>query len=400
MRWLAALLITLICMVPAAAQETTMYSIIGYYGSWTIYNDPPYLITDVPGDRLTHLMYAFVVLNADGECALMDPYGDLEFPYPDSDAALPGNLGQIPVLKERYPHLKIMMSVGGWTGSGGFSDAALTPESRARFADSCVQFMLDYGFDGIDIDWEFPVEGGPEGQTARPEDRENFAELLAALRARLDTRGAAEGRHYLLSIAAPTTGYLIEHYDWSRIEPLLDYIFVMAYDFAGTWNTVTGLNAPLYTDPASPFGETVSADAAIQTYLAYGIPPEKLILGTPFYGKGWSGVPDTDSGLYQPYTGLPDAQGAAQGAFDYRQIAALLEEGGFERYWNDAAQVPWLYRTKDGLMISYDDAESMAAKAAYVRELGLGGAGIWQMSGDDATSTLLNALYTGLNADG
>src|SRR5205823_5679300 len=106
-------------------------------------------------------------------------------------------------LKQKHPHLKTLISVGGWTLSGPFSDAALTEKSRSKLAKSCVAFMLRYGFDGVDIDWEYPGGGGLPGNKSRVEDRQNFTLLLAELRRQLDEQGKGDKKHYLLTIAAP-----------------------------------------------------------------------------------------------------------------------------------------------------------------------------------------------------
>jgi chitinase len=395
------LLLPLIFTLRATAQEVAMppYQIVAYYASWNLYTAQPFLLTDVPGDRLTQLVYAFAVISEAGECTYADEWADAQAPYPEDNPAkvVKGHFGQIAALRERFPHLKVTLAIGGWTGSGRFSDVALTPESRARFVESCVAFMRRYDFDGLDIDWEYPVAEGAPGNSRRPADKANLTLLLTDFRTALDDAARTDERPYSLSIAAPTSPSLWQHFEWAQIAPLLDHIFLMAYDMAGSWSPVTASHAPLYADPASPVTPPLSADLAVQGYLALGVPPEKLILGVPFYGKAWAGAePDAD-GLYQSYDGLPNAEGS----FTYRQLAAdYLIDGGAVRHWSPAGQFPWLYRPGDGLFITYDDAESLALKAAYVRAQGLGGAGLWEISQDDAAHTLLNVLWAGLPMGG
>jgi chitinase len=352
-------------------------------------------VTDIPADKLTHINYAFANVSEDGECTLGDPWGDVEFPYPNdaADAPLKGNFNQLQLLKAAHPGLQTLISVGGWTWSGKFSDVALTPESRARFASSCVAFMKQYEFDGLDIDWEYPTGGGYEGNVERPEDAENFILLLGELRAQLDAQGAQDGRRYLLTIAAGAGPDAWQPLDWSRIHPLLDWINVMTYDMSGSWSEVTGFNAPLYNSTDDP-PEGMSTDSTLSGILALGVPPDKLVMGVPFYGHGWAGVGSTNNGLHQPYTGMPD--GNAEGSFDYYVLAANYI-GTFQRFWDDAAQVPWLYDAKSGVMITYDDPQSLALKASYVREHGLGGLMFWELSGDN-NAELLTALTDALNA--
>jgi len=87
------------------------------------------------------------------------------------------NLQALTALRESYPHLKVMISVGGWTWSGGFSDMALTKASRKTFIDSAIAFLNQHKLDGIDLDWEYPGLPGA-GNTHRPEDKKNFTRLL------------------------------------------------------------------------------------------------------------------------------------------------------------------------------------------------------------------------------
>ncbi|HVO69685.1 MAG TPA: glycoside hydrolase family 18 protein [Aggregatilineaceae bacterium] len=390
--WL--LFIGMLTMPPTLAQEPT-YRIIGYYTSWSIYARK-YFVTDIPADKLTHINYAFANVSEKGECIVGDEWADTQYPYPDDPPNAPflGNFHQLNALKEEYPHLKTLISVGGWTWSDHFSDAALTAESRAKFARSCVALMKQYGFDGLDVDWEYPVSVGANPELGRPEDTENFTLLLADLRAQLDAQGEQDGRvHYLLTIAAPAGPYHYSDFQLGQIHPYLDWINVMAYDFHGGWETTTNFNAPLYaaSDDSNPDDASLNADAAMQAYLAVGIPAEKLVLGVPFYGRGWSGVPDIHGGLFQLATGVPDGTWEP-GAFDYNDLEANYLPTS-ARYWHDEAGVPWLYNADRQLMISYDDPESLRIKAAYVRSESLGGIMFWELSGDTGAHTLLNALY-------
>lgn len=396
------LILLMTSVVSTAAQdtpaETPPFRIVGYYTSWAIYGRE-YFVTDIPTDKLTHITYAFANISEDGECILGDEWADTQFPYPgDAEGdALKGNFRQLQLLKEANPHLQMLISVGGWTWSDRFSDAALTEETRATFARSCVDFMLRYGFDGIDIDWEYPTGGGEEGNIERPQDTENFVLLLAALRARLDAQGEQDSRPYLLTIAAGAGRDDYEPLDWARIHPLLDWINVMTYDMSGAWSEVTGFNAPLYDSAETP-PEGTSTDRALSGFLALGVPPEKLVMGVPFYGLGWTGVSSNQNGLHQPFDGLPDGTWEA-GSFDYGDLAANYL-GTYERFWSDTAQVPWLFNAEEGIMITYDDPEALARKAEYVRERGLGGIMFWELSADDDAASLLTTLYETLNGAG
>lgn len=382
---LSTLLLVLAALPVAARQTTTPYRIIGYYASWAIYGKE-YFVTDIAANQLTHINYAFANISEEGEILLGDEWADTQFPYPgdSDDESLRGNFKQLGLLKQINPNLQTLISVGGWSWSDRFSDVALTEESRAKFAKSCIAFIKQYGFDGVDLDWEYPSGGGEPGNIERPEDPDNFVLLLAELRKQLDAQGEQDGRPYLLTIAAPAGKWQYERMNLDKIHPYLDWINIMTYDYAGGWSEVTAFNAPLY-------GE-VSTDSAIQAYLAAGIPAEKVVMGVPFYGRGWTGVATANNGLGQAYSGLPNGEGS----FDYSTLAADYV-GKYQRFWDETAQVPWLYDPESGTMISYDDPESLTKKAEYIKQHNLGGVMFWETSQDDANNSLLNTLYTTLN---
>lgn len=172
-------------------------------------------------EKLTHINYAFSHINDSGEVFL---------PYPNAASTLT----QLQALKAKNPHLKILVSVGGW-GADGFSDAALTEESRERFALSVISLMKQYALDGIDLDWEYPGQAGP-GIKYRPEDKENFTLWLATIRKHVDALSDAHGRtgeeRYEVTIAS-ADGEYFEHTEMDKVHPYLDFINIMAYDFFG-----------------------------------------------------------------------------------------------------------------------------------------------------------------------
>jgi chitinase len=174
----------------------------------------------------------------------------------------------------------------------------------------------------------------------------------------------------------------------------------MSYTFHGGWSPVTNLHNALYAASADPSEDEATrlefnVDAAVRAYRMAGIPANKLVVGVPFYGHGWSGVEDVNHGLYQPFSGLPDATWG-DGVYDYDDLAANYLKV-YTRYWHDESMVPWLYNPDTKIMISYEDPQSLRAKADYVREQGLGGLMIWELSYDDADHALLDAVYSALN---
>jgi len=402
LRWITLVIFAFLFWSPITVMQArttgaSSYRMVGYYTSWAMYGRQ-YFVTDIPAAQLTHINYAFANISETGDVVLGDEWADVQFPYPtdvDSDP-LKGNFHQFQVLKEAHPHLQTLISIGGWTWSGRFSDVALTPEARAHFAQSAVSFMIEYGFDGIDLDWEYPTGNGLATNVVRPQDPENFILLLAELRAQLTAQSELDGgRPYMLTIAASANRTSYESLDWERIHPLLDWINVMTYDMSGGWSTKTSFAAPLYPSPNSPEGST-SVDETLQGFLREDIPSNKIVMGVPFYGTGWTVGSSENNGLFQAVTGL--ASGTWEpGSLEYEDIATN-HLSKFERFWDEDAQAVWLYDAENQIVITYDDPETMALKANYVRDHALGGIMFWELSQDDAQNTLMTTLYDTLNA--
>ena len=395
----------LLCVVLAGRGHADRVDprIVGYYTSWSIYARD-FHVPDIPAERITAINYAFANIH-DGEIALGDPYADIDRYYPGDcwdPGCLRGSFHQLQVLKAGHPHLRTLISVGGWTWSTYFSDIALTEESRQRFAASCVDFVTRYGFDGVDIDWEYPVSGGLPGNHYRPEDRGNFTLLLEELRRQLD--GAGE---FLLTIAAPASPFIIENIEVGQIHSYLDWINVMTYDFHGPWggdgDPVTHFNAPLQAAPDDPLGEPYRSgfnlEAAIQAYLDRGVPPDKLHPGLPFYGRGYAQVAASPDGLYQTYGG-PAPGTWEPGVVALWDLAANYgDRDGFASHRHPVAAVPWLYNPGAGVMISYDDSTSIADKGRFALSRGLGGVMFWEFSADRG-GELSGALHAVLSGGG
>lgn len=380
--------------------------IVAYYIEWGIYGRD-FQPSDIPVEQITHLNYAFANIDEDGRIAIGDPYAAIDKAYPGDtwDQPYRGTYNQINnVLKSQYPHLQTLISVGGWTWSGRFSDVALTEESRAVFAESCVEFIRTYHFDGVDIDWEYPVCCGLASNTYRPEDRENYTLLLEELRRQLDAAGEEDGRPYLLSIAAAGGIDKLDHYDLSGIAMHCDWVNTMSYDFMGAWDlSITGHHSGLRANPDNPSDNDdvrlhYNAAGSVQPWLDAGVSPDKIVMGVPFYGRGWGGVPDINNGLFQSGTSVPpgtwdDWSSGPTGVNDYFEIEQMLESGQYTRYWDEQAKVPWLYSPTEhgGHFVSYDDEESLQYKVDYVQEQGLGGVMFWEITAD-RTGSLLQVL--------
>ena len=358
--------------------------VVGYLASWGVRSKGA-SIANLPARNLSHIFYAFADIARNGSVTLSDPCVDVG--ACGKGAAWPsvagGNFGEIKKLKSRFPHLRLAISIGGWAGSARFSDAALTDASRKRFAGSALDVFIRRWpgiFDGIDIDWEFPVQGGLKGNVERPEDKQNFTLLLAELRRQLNAQGAKDRRRYELTIAASARPSEIANIEVGRIVPLLDFINVMTYDYH-TGGSIAHFNAPLYPAAHDPTPE-LTVDASMRAFEAGGVPRDKLLVGVPFFAKAYGGVANTNDGFLQPSSGPPRNWRDSDG--DWRRLSVTrLKDRRYTRHWEAGAKVPWLYDSSTGTWISYDDPESVRAKVEYVRAQGLGGVVIWELGGDD-----------------
>jgi chitinase len=297
----------------------------------------------------------------------------------------PDNLRALVALRARQPSLRIVLSIGGW-GAGHFSEAAADASSRAAFADSAIALLRRYDLDGLDIDWEYPTLPGP-GISHDPSDKRNFTLLLELLRQRLDSEGQArDGRHYLLTIAA-AEGEFAQGLELARIARSLDWINLMTYDFYGSLTPTTGHHAGLAPTAGAPAGAR-NAQAAVDEYLAAGVPADKVHLGVAFYGRRFGDVNAARDGLLQKF-------GSDGGFISWREIAeGPLKQKAWTRHWDAQAKAPWLWNATTHQFISYDDPQSLRAKIDYVEQRGLGGIMYWEYR-QDLDEQLLDVLVQG-----
>jgi chitinase len=258
--------------------------LVGYYPA-DAGSTRKYPVSSIPAGQLTHLIYAFANVTTGGECASVSAQDDkVNFP-------------QLVQLKQQHPKLLTLISIGGASHSANFSHAAATKVARHKLAQSCVHFMKKNGFDGIDIDWEFPGA----------HDKAHFTALLAEIRHLLDAQGSEESPPYLLTISAPAGPKNYANIDLGQVHQYLDWINLMAYDFYVPSSKITDFDAPLEPpsdDPAPAATRlTHNVDAAVTAYLEAQVPADKLVVGVHFVGTGWQGVPNVNRGLYQPNTG-------------------------------------------------------------------------------------------------
>jgi chitinase len=357
---------------------------IAYFTSWSCY-DRALTVKDIDPKLLTHINFAFANIKEDGEVEVGDEEADVKMDFGTELGGNPedayGHFGQLRQLKLKYPELKVLISIGGWSWSSNFSDIAADPGKRDKFASSAVEFITKYNMDGVDIDWEYPVEGG-NNITHRVEDNVNYALLLKATRKALNEQSIKDGKIYLLSIAARAAGRFIYDANLSESMKYLDYINLMTYDFHGSWENVTGFNSPLYDNT----GNEQSMDATVNAFVKAGIDPKDLNLGLAFYGRGWTKVAGKENnGIMQPAqvpTGIGYGKGTWEtGVFDtWDIIENYVGKNGYVRYYDETAECPYVF---DGTnWIGYDDEQSIKAKTEYAMEKGLGGVMFWEFAGD------------------
>ena len=384
------------------AQTDDNYRLVGYYLSYDIY-EQGYLVTDIPADQLTHLIYGHATISDNGQCQSSDEWADTGFRYPGDRETerMRGNFKQLRLLKENNPDLQILLAIGGWDFSENFSQAASTPELRLRLARSCAAFMREYGFDGIDIDWRYPIAGGAEDTIGREEDGTNLTLLIAEFRAQLDEWAERDEQTYLLTMTAPPFAQLVQDMEIDVLHVDVDWINVTTYGFHGEWSEAASHHAPLFSSSQDPREETVSqfynVNAAVTAYLDAGVPASKILVGIPFYAQAWSDIQDNNYfGLYEETDSVPLGTRPG-GVLYYGDLGPLLASENYVRFFDDEAKAPWLYNPTERVVISYEDAQSIRNKTDYIRALDLGGVMVWELSFDDEEHTLLNEIYRGLN---
>ncbi|KAG9251585.1 chitinase [Emericellopsis atlantica] len=339
-----------------------------YFTNWGIYgrNFQP---ADLPASDITHVLYSFLNLRADGTVYSGDTYADIEKHYADDSWNDVGNnaygcVKQLYKLKKANRGLKVVLSIGGWTWSTNFPAAASTEQGRATFAQTSVAFMKDWGFDGIDIDWEYP---------ANDKEASDMVLLLKRVRQELDDYSAqhANGYHFELSIAAPAGPTNFNKLKLAELGQVLDHVNLMAYDYAGSFSDYAGHQANLYPSKDNPKSTPFSTQVAVDAYLAGGIPSEKLVLGMPIYGRDFTGT----AGPGTPFTG--QGQGSwERGIWDYKDLPL---DGATVQY-DEAIGATWTFA--NGQMVSFDTPDMIRQKVSYAQDHSLGGSMFWEASAD------------------
>ncbi|XP_060806001.1 chitinase A-like isoform X1 [Amyelois transitella] len=404
--------------------KQTSGKVVGaYFVEWGVY-PRKFPVDRVPIPNLTHLLYGFIpICGGDGindslkeiegsfqalqrscsgredfKVSIHDPWAALQKPQKGLSSwnePYKGNFGQLMMLKQAKPDMKILPSIGGWTLADPFF--FFTDKSkRDRFVASVKDFLETWKFfDGVDIDWEFPGGKGANPNLGSPKDGDVYVSLMKELREMLNELSAETGKKYELTSAISAGWDKIQVVNYKEAQKYMDHIFFMSYDFKGAWsNDTLGHQTSLYA-PAWKPKETYTTDFGVKYLLAQGVNPKKIIVGVAMYGRGWTGVQNyTDN---NPFTG--NATGPCKGSWqdgvvDYRDIANEIAQGKWEYHYDNVAQAPYVFRPATGDLITYDDARSVIEKGKYVRSNKLGGLFAWEIDADNGD--ILNAMNMGL----
>ncbi|CAN7937947.1 unnamed protein product [Ixodes hexagonus] len=356
----------------ASAVETPEYKIVCYFTSWAFYRggDGKFLPGDVDPSLCTHINYAFAFLDSTSlKMVVSDPWADLDNQF----------YKKVNDLKVVNPKLKVLLSLGGWTDSGSdkYSRLCASAADRKAFVTDSVAFLKRYGFDGLDIDWEYP--NCPQGNCgSSPKDKANFVLLLQELNASFKQQKPA----LQLSIAmSANVNVMKQAYDVPNVFKHLDFANLMAYDYYGSWSPKTGHHSPLQT----AYGETdptASVENSVDGLLALGAPADKVVLGVPFYGRTFtlSDPAQNQAGAPAKGAGKAGKSTAEPGSLSYYEICTTLKTPGWTTMMDKRAGP---YSFSRDQWIGFDGPRSLVKKANFVKARGLAGIMAWELSMDD-----------------
>ncbi|XP_041374189.1 chitinase-like protein 3, partial [Gigantopelta aegis] len=358
------------------------FCVVCYFTNWSgdlLIPGAHFEISDINPKLCTHLMFAF---------AKIDTQSFQLHPTRTDDQGESGELGryiEFSQLKRKNPKLLTMLSVGGsLQANAGFGEIVTSEEGRRLFAKNCVGYLRKWGFDGIDLDWEYP--GDP------PETKRNFTILIQDIRQVIeDEPRTARQKKLLMSLAAPVSEDKITRgYEVEKVASIVDFINLMAYDFHGPWNQITGLNAPLYPREGDwRFTPDLNVVSAVKTWTDRGAPREKIVLGFAGYGSSYTlnNTAETSVGAAVADVGRPGPYRLMKGQLSYYEICILLQDGATYQ-WDDLQKNPYVYI--NDTWVGFDDEHSIDVKVDWIIEQQLGGVMFWSLDLDDFKGSFCN----------
>ncbi|WP_163654586.1 glycosyl hydrolase family 18 protein [Listeria sp. PSOL-1] len=425
-----------------SAKTTVPYRNVMYYGDWSVWGGQGnYYPKNIPANLYTHLNFAFLDFDSNGNLQLTDKDAAFGNPVGSGNAwgdELSGAIPALAAIREQHPNMKLGISIGGWSKSGDFSEVAANPTKRAKFVENIMKFVKYTGMDFVDVDWEYPAsvrqgdtvdnkndEGTPN---ARPEDRDNYIKLMQDIRNGLDKLGVKEEKTYELSTALPGTKTQLEaSVDVAKLFNIIDFGNIMTYDLNGAWEEKSGHQTALYTNPNDPTGNSI--EAAVDYLKSKNVQMDKVVIGAAMYTRGWDSVEKGNDpahpGLFQnaaltakdaddsPSRGAINEApvkigdgGRSGGIWSYRKIDELkAKDPSLKEYWDDIAKAPYLYSETTKQFFTFDNKQSVTEKANFVKKNHLGGVISWMASQDKdsdnngARGELSGSIKKGLYGD-
>ncbi|KAF5321759.1 hypothetical protein D9619_000582 [Psilocybe cf. subviscida] len=401
------LAVSLAPSVAGSGVDTTTKVAAAWYAGW--HADAGFPLSSVPWSKYTHLTYSFAETTSNTQVL-------------DLSGSDPDLLPQF-VSEAHANGVKALVSIGGWTGSRGFSLNVGSAANRTTFVKTVTQFATKYDLDGLDFDWEYPANQGIGCNAISTKDTANFLSFLQQLRK--DPVGAK----LTLTAAVATSPFIGPDgdslTDVSGFKDVLDWIAVMNYDIWGPWSPTVGPNAPLNDTCASSANQAGSAVSAVKRWTKAGIPANRIVLGVAAYGHSFkvaksnafkSGsttqlavYPAFDSSVHPTGDSWDDAAGldvcgneqTAGGNIDFWgmvDLGFLNSDGtpkqGITQVYDSCSQTPFAYNSTSQIMVSYDNAQSFKAKGGFIKNTKLRGFAMWE-AGGDLNSILLNAIRSG-----
>lgn len=351
-------------------------AIVGYFPFWAYYRDGQTL-ADVNIRPLTHLIYASAILNDTGEVVPADQYTDLtNVIIFDSGERVEGNYRAVDILKKQKPDLAILLTIGGWGQSQNYSTVLRDKNKRDLFIATAVQLKNQYGFDGFEFDWRYPITGGYEKNSKSPDDLKNLEIFFQELK--------LECPDCHISVTLSEQAHNRHGWDYPLLSQYIDYYHILTATFHGAWSLRTGHRSPLYVDPAHPLPAIATV---VDEVVEQGLKPEKIILRVAAVAAGWENVGSNRGGLFQSFDGVSlgtwdEENSGRTGLIAHKELSKLLKNPDYEQHWDEAVKASTLYNPKTKQFISYESKESLHHKLTFIQDKDLGGVAVWEVASD------------------